>query len=401
MRATPVVRCWIRWSLRLSLTSASLCGAFTPPQRARAGEIELPRQVPAATLTQQVGLTEIGIEYETPAVRGRKIWGGLVPYDRPWTISSKPAAKIKFSRDVTVGDKLVPAGTYWLLATPGKAAWTFMLTKWAPVWAGARDYEPELDVARVKVQVKAAPRRERLAFFFSEISDDRAALDLEWDAVRVSLPIQVNTTRQIEAAIGGLDKTWLSFANAARYMLETKKDYDAGLKYVDEALALQRVERVQDWYTLWIKGALLAAKGQFGAATELAQSAYDLAHQTGSFDLEPDLLRSIADWKKRVRPDEERAAIATKAPPAAIEPPAARTAAKGEAPVATLAEPRAAKVEAPVASKLEPPAANAEPPAGSPNSEGKSEGTSPATLAKTSPVHADPPALRRARLRKR
>jgi hypothetical protein len=364
------------------------------PQRAFAAEIELPRQVPAAKLTQQVGLTEIGIEYETPAVRGRKIWGGLVPYDHPWSISAKPAAKIKFSRDVTIGDKLVPAGTYWLLATPGKSAWTFMLNKSPTVLAEARDYKPELDVVRVRVQAKTGPRRERLAFFFSELTDDRAELDLEWDTLRVSLPIQVNTTQQIEAAIGGLDKTWLSFANAARYMLETKKDYDAGLKYVDEALALQNVEHVQDWYTLWIKGALLAAKGQFGAATELAQSAYDLAHQAGSFDLEPDLLKSIAEWKKRVRPDEKRAAIASKTAPAPVEPPAARI----EPPVAT-------KVEAHAAIKSEPSAVKIEPPAASPTSEGKSEGksdgTSPATLAKTTPVHADPPALRRARLRKR
>jgi hypothetical protein len=358
------------------------------PQRAQAAEIELPRQVPTARLTQQVGLTEIGIEFETPAVRGRKIWGGLVPFDRPWTISAKPAAKIKFSRDVTIGDKVVPAGTYWLLATPGKSTWTFMLNKSPSAMAEARDYKPELDVVRVKVPAKTAPRRERLAFFFSELTDDRAALDLEWDTLRVSLPIQVNTTQQIEAAIGGLEKTWLSFANAARYMLETKKDYDAGLKYIDEALALQNVEHVQDWYTLWIKGALLAAKGRFGAATELAQSAYEIAHQAGSFDLEPDLLKSISDWKRRVRPEEVRApAIASKAPttPAAVEPPVART------------EPPPVKAEAPATAKVEPLAAKTEPAAASP----KADETSPAALAKTTAAHGDPPALRRARLRKR
>src|SRR6185295_331597 len=116
--------------------------------------------------------------------------------------------------------KHVPAGTYWLLATPGKSSWTFMINRSPDSIA----YKPDLDVARVKVPVKVAARRERLVFLFSDVTDDRASLDLEWDGVRASVPIQVGTTQQIEAAIGGLDEAWRTFANAARYMLETKKD---------------------------------------------------------------------------------------------------------------------------------------------------------------------------------
>src|SRR4051794_16019080 len=113
-----------------SLSGLPLFGLLVVGRPARAaGPLELPRQTPAAKLAQQVGLTEIAVEYDRPAVRGRKIWGGVVPYDRPWTTGASPAAKIKFSRDVTIGDKLVPAGTYWLLATPGKATWTFMINK--------------------------------------------------------------------------------------------------------------------------------------------------------------------------------------------------------------------------------------------------------------------------------
>ena len=76
----------------------------------------------------------------------------------------------------------------------------------------------------------------------------------------------------MQAAINGLDGTWRSFANAARYMLETKKDYDAGLKYIDESLLLK-----DDWYGMWVKGHLLAAKGDFGAARYWAERARALA----------------------------------------------------------------------------------------------------------------------------
>jgi Protein of unknown function (DUF2911) len=269
--------------------------ALVPAPVRAAGDVELPRQVPAAKLTQQVGLTEIAIEYDCPAVKGRKIWGGVVPYDRPWTIGANPAAKIKFNRDVTIGDKSVPAGSYWLLAIPGKSAWTVILNKSPETIASARSYRPELDVARVRVSPKGAAHRERLTFTFSEITDDRASLDLEWEALRVSLPIGVNTTQQILTSIGDLDGTWRSFANAARYMLETRKDYDAGLKYVDQALALK-----EDWYCMWVKAALLAAKGQFGQAREWAEKARDLSNKVGGdTTLEPELKKAIAEWTQK------------------------------------------------------------------------------------------------------
>lgn len=292
-------------------------------------EFELPRSVPGAKVMQQVGLTEIDVEYECPAVKGRKIWGASVPYDRPWMIGAATTARIRFSRDVTVGDKTVPAGTYSLLAIPGKTAWTFVLNKSPDVLATTRDYKPELDVARVKVPVKAAPHRERITFLFSDLTDDRALLDLEWDNARLSVPILVNTTRLIESEIGSLDSSWRSFSNAARYMLETKKDYDAGLKYIDQSLALQSLEHMRDWYSLWVKAALLAAKGQFGQASELAQTAYDIAHQSGkSFPLEGDLVKAISDWKKKAPPfEKERTAsvVGPAAPPSLASTPKENT----------------------------------------------------------------------------
>jgi len=258
-------------------------------------QVELPRAVPAAKLTQQVGLTEVALDYECPAVKGRKIWGGVVPFGDVWTIGSGPATRIKFSKDVTVGDRVVPAGSYWLLAIPTKTTWTVMINKSPDAIAAARDYKPELDVARIKVSPKPTTRRERLLFTFSEITDDRASLDLEWDTLRVSIPLQVNTTQQVLASINGLDGTWRSFANAARYMLETKKDYDAGLKYIDQALSLK-----DDWYCMWIKGALLAGKGDFGSARDWAVKAREREQQVGNgAALEADLNKAIAEWTRR------------------------------------------------------------------------------------------------------
>jgi hypothetical protein len=279
--------------VRLALLGAGALFFMSSPS-ARA-EVELPRAIPTAKVVQQVGLTEIAVDYDRPAVKNRKIWGVTVPYSGVWTIGSNPAAKIKFAKDVTIGDKLVPAGTYWLLALPGKTSWTWVINKSPDLVASSRDYKPELDVVRFKATPKPAPFRERLTFSFSDLSDERTTLELQWESLLVPLPIQVNTTAQVLKAINDLDGTWRSFANAARYMLETKKDYDAGLKYVDEALALR-----DDWYCMWVKGALLAGKGDFAAAREWGEKARELERRSDEGKaLAPDLDKAIAEWTRR------------------------------------------------------------------------------------------------------
>jgi hypothetical protein len=288
------------------LLPLTLLLAASSPARVASAQVELPRSVPTAKISQQVGLTDIGVDYDCPAAKGRKIFGGVVPFGQIWVMSSGSAARIKFSKDVTIGDRLVPAGSYQLLALPTKDAWTVVINKSPDPVVSSSGYKPELDVARVKVTPKATARRERLTYSFSDISDDRASLDLEWDTQRVSLPIQVNTSQQVQAAINGLDGVWRSYANAARYMLETKKDYDAGLRYIDQALALK-----DDWYSMWVKGALLAAKGDFGSAHDWAEKAHTLALQVGNAGaLEPELKKSIADWGRRSgRPEKEAVAL--------------------------------------------------------------------------------------------
>jgi Protein of unknown function (DUF2911) len=290
-----------RTLLCLAVTMAGL------PAVARA-ELELPRESPPARLSQQVGLTDISVEYVSPAVRGRKIWGGVVPYGQPWAFGGRQAPRVRFGRDVTIGDRVVPAGTYALYAIPDKTDWTLVLDKSADQFTAAaavtaasatagagRDHRAELEVARVSVRPKAAQPRERLTFLFASFTDDAAALEFQWDRLEVVLPIGVNTSRQVAVDLIGLDTTWRSYANAARYMLETKKDYVAGLYYIDQSLALK-----QDWYNVWIKALLCAGKGDYKAATKEAQLAYDLGQKSSDTAFpEAEIKRTLADWGQK------------------------------------------------------------------------------------------------------
>jgi hypothetical protein len=282
---------------RALFTFLTVAAASLSTPRASFADLELPRPSPNAKVTQQVGLTDVTVDYSSPGVKGRKIWDGLVPYGKMWRTGANTATKITFSKDVTFGGKPVAAGTYALFTIPAKGAWTVILNKNANQPGTGQDYKQDLDVLRVQLTPKAAPFRERMAFIFSDMTDDKASLDLEWEKLRLSMPIVVATEQQALANIQGtLDNTWRAYANAARYMLETKKDYDTGLKYVDQSLALK-----EDWYNLWFKAELLAAKGNYKDAVATAEKADALGKKSGNFFFQGDVEKGLADWKKKVK----------------------------------------------------------------------------------------------------
>ena len=221
-------------------------------------DLDLPRPSPFAKVVQTVGLTDITVDYSSPGVKGRKIWGAVVPYDQMWRAGANNPTKITFSRDVSFADKPVPAGTYAFFVIPTKGAWTVILNKKADQAGTGRDYKQADDLLRVQVTPKAAPFRERLAYLVTDFTDDKASLDLEWEKLRLAIPIAVQTSAQALANINSaVDGTWRTYANAARYMLETKKDYDTGMKYVDQSLALK-----EDWYNVWIKARAAGREGE-------------------------------------------------------------------------------------------------------------------------------------------
>ena len=272
-------------SLLFSLISLVACPAF--------GQLQLPRPSPVAKVTQTVGLTDITIEYSSPSVKGRKIWGALVPYGEVWRAGANQATKITFSKDVTVGSTSVPAGSYAFFVIPTANEWTLILNKDFNQ-NGTDKYKPELDAVRVPVQPKAISHRERLAYLVADFTDDAASLDLEWEKLRASLPIKLGTRAQSLANIkAATDGAWAPLNSAARYMLETAKDYDAGLQLVDKSIASK-----EHWFNLWTKAELLNAKGKRKEALTYAEKAKQLGDKTPqAFFLADAVNKALKEWK--------------------------------------------------------------------------------------------------------
>ncbi len=275
-------RPYLLWALTLSLSA---------PASAGAAEVPFPSRSPYASVSQWVGLTNITVRYTTPAVAGRVLWGSVVKPGAVWLVGDGAAPTIAFSRDVVLGEAAVPAGSYALLAVPSTADWTIILNRETKLWR-ADSRNPALDVARVTVHAEATRPRERLAFVFSDFTDDHATLDLEWGSMKVRIPIGLRTAEQVAASMQALDSAWQANAEAARYMLEKKK-LEAGLKYANQSLALR-----ETWYGFWIKASLLAARGDYPDARAAAERSYQLGRAAGSefTPLESTVKQAVAAW---------------------------------------------------------------------------------------------------------
>lgn len=274
------------------VTLSLVIAAYFAQTTSALAQLQLPQPSPKAKLVQTAGLTDITIEYSSPAVKGRTIWGDLVPYNEVWRAGANKATSVNFSKDVIVGDKEVKAGSYSLFYIPSKEEWTVILNKNTELW-GSDGYKQEEDVVRVKVKPEAISNRERMTFIVSNYTDDAANIDLEWEKVRISLPIKLGTAKQatenINKTLGG---TWRSYASAARYMYETPKDYDGALKYIDLSLSL-----TQDWYNTWFKAKILAAKGMTKEAHTLAVKAKELGDKNpDNFFYKDDVEAAIKEW---------------------------------------------------------------------------------------------------------
>jgi hypothetical protein len=262
---------------------------------ARAQSLELPQPSPKAKVEQRVGLTDFTLDYSSPGVKGRKIWGGLVPLDQPWRAGANAATKLIANKDFTFGGKPVKAGSYAFYAIPGKTSWTLILNSSSENW-GTNGYDTAKDVARVTVKPEVAPMRERLAFIFSNTTDDATRLDLEWEKLRVSVPIQVDTKTQSLANIDkAVDEAWRPHFLAARYHLDNNGDLDKALTLIDSSIGIKPT-----WWNNWIKAQLLAKKGKSAEAVASAEKAQELGKGDRVYEgfFKEEVEKTIGTWKK-------------------------------------------------------------------------------------------------------
>jgi hypothetical protein len=280
---------------RTSLLLAAACLAALSPLPAMA-QFQAPYPSPKQTVTQTVGVTDIAVSYSRPLVKGRKIWGDLVPLDKPWRTGANQATTVTLGDDVVVEGKKLAAGTYALVTIPGKDEWTVVFNLDTALWYRT-DYNPALDVLRVKVKPAPAEFRESFEISFRDVGPDSAKLVLAWEKLAVPVSLQVDTkglavARAREAVAKAKIDDWETPLGVARYYATEKVNLSEALALAEKSITIKKGFANVAW-----KARILAADGKLPDAVKAGEEAVQIAKASPDKPSTASLEKQIAEWK--------------------------------------------------------------------------------------------------------
>jgi Protein of unknown function (DUF2911) len=265
----------VRGFLRASLFCL-LLSVFVELGAAQSFTLNLPRQSQHAVITQEIGITDITINYHRPLVAGRKIWGGLVPYGDVWRAGANENTVITFTDPVTIEGKALDRGTYGLHMIPGAENWVLIFSKNSTSW-GSFTYDKAEDALRVDVKPRAADMHEALTYAFDDVKPDSTVVVMQWEKVAVPFNVGVDTHDIVEASLktqlrGLTQYTWISWDDAANYLLAEKVDFPDALTYSNKSI--ENEDRYENELT---KSKVLLAMNRKDDATAAEKRALELA----------------------------------------------------------------------------------------------------------------------------
>jgi hypothetical protein len=262
-------------------------------------QIQTPRPSPGAELEQTIGITEVELEYSRPGVKGRTIYGDLVPFDEKWRTGANSVTIISFSTDAKINGSDIEEGEYALLTTPGEEEWIF---HFYPLeggsWSSYKDKEAALEVTAKSNEMPI--HIESMMFVFDNVKDASADLGLAWEGTVVWLSIEVPTAELVEANIEEVmaGPSENEYYSAAQYYLGANKNLDMALEYIQHVTS-------SDDPSMWavrLEAEIQAARGDYKAAIAAAERSSAIAaasdsqwkdYITGLND------EDIAEWKKK------------------------------------------------------------------------------------------------------
>lgn len=255
-----------------------------------------PYQVsPAASVSQDLGICTVRIDYHRPAVKGRKLWGALVPFGQVWRAGANEATTISFSDPVKIEGRDLAAGSYALFAIPGKDRWTFIFNREARQW-GAFAYQAGQDALRVEVEPGSGPAQEYLAYTIQVAGPDRLRVELAWESLRagftVALDVQGSYWAYLTRTLAAHPDAWQALNQGVNYCLLSDSHLDQAMAWVDRSIAIQEGAR-----NLELKARLLRRAGRTGEALPLLGRAIGLAAAAGAKGPLADLEKLRTEWE--------------------------------------------------------------------------------------------------------
>ncbi|HMU47380.1 MAG TPA: DUF2911 domain-containing protein [Chitinophagaceae bacterium] len=247
--------------------------------QAQQGSFEVPPTNSHATVQQRVAATDIKVEYNRPNMKGRKIFGGLVPFEKIWRTGSDASTKINFSTPVSLNGHALDSGSYELFTIPGKKEWTIILQPNKSQW-GSYSYKPDRDVLRFTTQPQSLSQPvETFTVGFDKITSQSAELTLSWEKTRVPILVTIDLAKtvipKIEASLLNDEKK--PYFRAAMFYFEN----DLDINRAAELMGLAVKENPNHLGMLYRQALILEKKGDRKEAIEASEKSLKLSETAG------------------------------------------------------------------------------------------------------------------------
>jgi hypothetical protein len=263
-------------------------------------QIETPAPSPTATISQKVGLTDVTIEYSRPSMKGRKIYGDLVPFGKLWRTGANMATKLTFSDDVKIGGKDLKAGTYALFTIPGETEWTVIFNT-NPNQSGTGSYKESEDALRINLKpIKIEGVVQTFQMNLEDVKLTSALIEIIWESTIVQIPLEVSIDERIEASIKqALSPNPNNYYAAAVYYREAGKDLNQALEWMNECIKIHEAANRNVFWIYRQKSLIEADMKKYADAVKTAEKSLSMAQEAGNDDYVKMNKESIAEWSKK------------------------------------------------------------------------------------------------------
>jgi hypothetical protein len=262
-------------------------------------QIVVPQASPKGVLFQTIGLTEVEVNYYRPSMKGRIIFGSLVPFGAIWRTGANENTTISFSTDVTIDGKLLPKGKYALYTIPNPDSWEMIFYSNTSNWGTPEVWDESKVALKASVKAEISDRAvESFTIDIANIETNSGLLELAWEKTFVNLKIDVPTQKiameNIEKVFEGPTPT--DYYTAAQYFFQYNGDLKKCLTYINKAC--ENNPKKPYWYTR-LKSQIQAKLGDKKGAVETAKISLEAAKLEKNADYIKLNQDSIEEWSKK------------------------------------------------------------------------------------------------------
>ncbi len=258
---------------------------------------DLPKPSPSAELEQQVGLTNIKIQYSRPSAKGRKIFGELVAYDNVWRLGANKATNLTTDREMMFGKQTLKPGSYAVFAIPAeKGNWKVVINSDTEQW-GTGNYDEAKNVVSIEVAPKKTELVETFSITIEDITANGANIVMAWETTKLVVPFTLDTDKAAEENIAAAIKEGKDlekvYYKSASYYKDAKGDLKTAMEHVEKSI------KVKEYHAnVFLKAKIVEEQGDKKEAIKLAEQALKLANDAEEKGWASYIEENITAWKK-------------------------------------------------------------------------------------------------------